>query len=223
MVKFGLGNESFMKFISFDLDGTLVTPDFHIAVWDEAIPRLYAWRKDTPFEQAVVEVRRIYDEVGERRVEWYDIKYWLRRFDLGISWWELFAQVEDRIRAYDEVPEVLERLSRRYRLILCTNATREFTETELRVLNLDRFFSGIFSATSDFYLVKKKPEFYLLVCRRLGVEPGEIVHVGDHPEFDFEVPWGLGIRAYLLDRACTKTGQFIVHDLRQISGKLDRL
>lgn len=209
-----------MRFISFDLDGTLVTPDFNFAVWNELLPRLYAQKNDIPFESAAREVRRIYEEVGEGRTEWYDIKYWLRRFDLNISWWELFDGVKDRIRTYDEVPEVLERLSQKFQLILATNATREFIETELRTLKLDRFFSSIFSATSDFYLVKKKPEFYLLVCNQLRSQPGDLIHVGDHPEFDYEVPRGVGIQAYLLDRSGSKEGEFIIPDLRELLKRL---
>jgi len=210
-----------MKFISLDLDGTLVTPDFNNAVWGESIPQLYARKHGISAELAAVEVRHIYDRVGEGRVEWYDVKYWLRRFGLNISWRELFERVKDRVRAYEEVPGVLERLSRRHRLILCTNATREFIEAELGALDLERFFSGVFSATSDFRLVKKRPEFYLLVCRRLNVGPGEVVHVGDHPEYDFEVPRRLGIRSYLLDREGSREGEFIVHDLRELERRLD--
>ncbi|MFH1013827.1 MAG: hypothetical protein V1769_04900, partial [Thermoplasmatota archaeon] len=46
-------------------------------------------------------------------------------------------------------------------------------------------------------------------------QPQEIVHVGDHKEFDYLSPQKLGITAFYLDRKKTSTGPYVVHDLFQ--------
>jgi putative hydrolase of the HAD superfamily len=38
----------------------------------------------------------------------------------------------------------------------------------------------------------------------MGVPPSQMIHVGDHYEFDFLVPQKLGMKAYYLDRNGTK-------------------
>ncbi|TET40573.1 MAG: hypothetical protein E3J65_00725 [Dehalococcoidia bacterium] len=72
-----------IKVVSFDVEGTLVTPDFSRAVWYEGIPSLYAKRNGISFEEARSMVEDCYLKVGDQRREWYDIKYWFQRFQLG--------------------------------------------------------------------------------------------------------------------------------------------
>jgi FMN phosphatase YigB (HAD superfamily) len=72
-----------IKVISFDLEGTLVTPNFSQAVWHEGIPSLYANQKGISFVEAKAIVLREYQAVGDQRKEWYDIKYWFSHFGLG--------------------------------------------------------------------------------------------------------------------------------------------
>ena len=72
-----------IKVVSFDADGTLVTPDFSQAVWYEGVPSLYARKNGISFQEAKAFIEKEYQVVGDCRVEWYDIKYWLQRFGLG--------------------------------------------------------------------------------------------------------------------------------------------
>jgi hypothetical protein len=41
-----------IKVVSFDADGTLVTPDFSQAVWYEGVPSLYARKNGISFQEA---------------------------------------------------------------------------------------------------------------------------------------------------------------------------
>jgi hypothetical protein len=72
-----------VKIVSFDAEGTLVTPYFTQAIWHEEIPTLYAQNKGISFEQAKAVVQQEYDLIGEQRMEWYDIKFWFGRFGLA--------------------------------------------------------------------------------------------------------------------------------------------
>ena len=69
--------------------------------------------------------------------------------------------------------------------------------------------------------MKKTIGFYRRICQILGANPDEIVHVGDHYEFDYLVPRELGIQAFYLDRTAKKeSGDFILRDLRELEKRL---
>jgi len=208
------------KYISFDMDGTLVDPVFTDFVWGQGIPRLYAEKVGLPFEAAKAFVEREYQNVGEGAIEWYDIKYWFRFFQLEQSWKNLMKQFVDKIRVYPDVNHILDRLKDTFQLILTSNAGREFIEVEMEATGLGRYFGQIFSATSDFGVVKKTIEFYQRICQILGASPQEIVHIGDHYEFDYLVPRRLGIHAFYLDRSGEKRGEFVLRNLGELQEKL---
>jgi len=209
-----------VKFISFDMDGTLIDPEFTDWVWGHGLPTLYAEKHGIPFERAKAFVEGEYHKVGESAIEWYDIKYWFRFFELEMPWQILMERYTDKIRVYPDVNHVLDRLRGKFSLILTSNAGREFIDIEFRVTGLGKYFNKIFSATSDFGLVKKTSSFYQKVCRILGVSPDEMVHVGDHYEFDYLVPQTLGIQAFYIDRSAEKKGDFILCDLRDLEKRL---
>ena len=153
-----------MKVISFDLDGTLVTEEFSQIVWHRAVPELYAEKYGYDFDEAQGIVFEEYGKVGDKSLEWYDIKYWLRYFRLSEDWRNLLNRYTHLIRTYPEVKEVLSELSQSFRLIITSNASREFLNMEIEEANLFPHFEHIFSATSDFREVKKTESFYLKIC-----------------------------------------------------------
>lgn len=208
------------KIISFDMDGTLVDSEFTDWVWLHGIPTLYARKKDLSFDEAKTLVVEEYRKVGEGAMEWYDIKYWFRLFELDETWEALMEQYAGKISAYQDARHILERLKEKYPIVLSSNAGREFIDIEMRVTGLGRYFDRIFSATSDFGVVKKTVRFYQQVCEILKAEPEEIVHVGDHYEFDYLVPRSLGIHAFHLDRSGKQSEDSILSDLRDLEKRL---
>jgi putative hydrolase of the HAD superfamily len=108
----------------------------------------------------------------------------------------------------------------KFALVLTSNAGREFIDVEMEATGLKKYFDRIFSATSDFKKVKKTADFYQRICLILGVEPQEIVHVGDHHEFDYLVPRSLGLHAFFLDRSGEQKGDFTLSNLREFEEKL---
>jgi putative hydrolase of the HAD superfamily len=208
------------KVISFDMDGTLIHPEFTDWVWSYGIPVLYGEKKGLALEESRRRVEQEYRKVGEEAIEWYDIKYWFRFFHLGEDWKGLMRQFVDKIMVYPDVRPILDCIKNRFPLILTTNAGKEFVKVEMEATGLERFFDHIFSATSDFGEVKKTVSFYQRICQILGVNPREVVHVGDHYRFDFLVPRELGIQAFYLDRTGEKAGEFILKDLGELEKKL---
>ena len=206
------------KVISFDLDGTLVDGVYGNKVWLEGIPELYAVRHSMSKAEAASEVKKAYDSVGERHLLWYDIGYWLKRFDLTVSVPGLLDRYSDYIRPLPHAAEVVEALSSRYRLVIASNAARVFVEKELAHTGLGRYFSRTISATSDFGMVKKEEGFYRRMCAVLGVSPAEVAHVGDHRVFDFEVPRLAGIDSYHYDPSAAANGA--IRDFRDLLERL---
>jgi len=208
------------KFVSFDMDGTLVDPEFTDWVWLHGIPSLYAEKAKLPFGEAKHFVVEEYLKVGEGAIEWYDIKYWFQFFQLGQSWRDLMGRYVDKISIYPDVRDILDRLKEKFPMILTSNAGREFIDVEMETTGLRVYFDRIFSATSDFGEVKKTIGFYQRICQILGANPQEIVHVGDHYEFDYLVPRRLGIHAFYLDRSGEKGGEFVLRDLGELEERL---
>lgn len=209
------------KMVSFDWDGTIADISFVNSVWLEGVPRSLVSKNHVSLEDAKRLVTSEYAKVGRERLEWYDLQYWIERFDLDVSREELLNSYQDKIKIYPEVVEVLESFSRSgLRLVVVSNARREFIDLELEKTHIQHFFEQVFSSTSDFGLVKTTVGPYREVCRICGISPGEVVHVGDDRRFDFDVPTSLGIRSFYLDRTGKESGESIVHTLTELKEKL---
>ena len=206
------------KVVSFDVDGTLVDRKFVDIIWDEAVPELYAKEKGIGLEEAKEYIKKEYDKVGDKKVEWYDIKYWFKHFGINKNWKELLMEFKNEIEIYPDVMNILDELSKKYKLIIISNASKEFLDIEVE--KFKHYFAYIFSSTSDFKQLKKTANFYFSICSILGVKPHEIVHVGDNWDFDFIAPRKIGIKTFYLDRIGQKQGDSVIHDLMELKYKL---
>jgi len=186
-----------IKIISFDAEGTLVTPDFTHSIWSEAIPSLYARKKEIEFTQAKRIIIEEYDKVSEQRPEWYDIKYWFDYLGLG-SPDPVIRSCQDRLSYYPEVTEVLSSLACKYELIVASGTPIELLHYLLQ--DIKHYFAHVFSSTSH-YRQLKDPDFYLAICETMAVDPSEVVHVGDNWQFDFLNAKQAGIHTFHLDRS----------------------
>jgi len=214
-------NVSRAKILSFDIDGTITDMSFVNSVWLQGVPALYSLKNEIPFGEALSQVKFEYDKIGREKIEWYDLGYWLNKFKINMRPEQLLDSFVDRIHVFEEVHEILEKLKNSgYKLIIITNARREFLDLEMNKTGTNRYFENTFSSPSDFKLTKNGTAVYKKVCDSCKISPIEMIHVGDDPEFDFEVPKQIGIRAFLLDRTGTKTGQFIISSLKEFADKL---
>ncbi|MEM2964736.1 MAG: HAD family hydrolase [Candidatus Bathyarchaeia archaeon] len=212
-----------VKAISFDLDGTLVDYTFIDSIWFDEIPKLYSAKHHVSFEEAKKTVIDEYDKVGEDNLEWYDLKYWLRRFNLDYDPGRLLTENMNKVRVYRDAKEALTRFYGNYILAINSNSPIEFIEVELKQAGLNGFFQHVFSSTSHFHQVKKTPECYVKVCNAMGVSPNELMHVGDNRRFDYEVPSSIGVKAIYLDRKRRCRGDTVVHNLKQLVEVLRRI
>jgi FMN phosphatase YigB (HAD superfamily) len=200
-----------IELISFDAEGTLVTPDFSETIWHEAIPALYAQKQGFDFAQAKRCIVEEYGRVGDQRLEWYDIEYWFSYLGLGSSE-PVIQSCLNKICYYPEIIEVLSSLAGEYRLIVASGTPLELLNLLLR--DIKPYFARVFSSTSH-YSQLKSPDFYLRICEEMGVKPSQVIHVGDNWQFDFLNARQAGINAFYIDRS-GKNHQESLSDLTQL-------
>jgi len=186
-----------IELISFDAEGTLVTPDFSETIWHEAIPALYARKKGLDLAQAKKSISEEYNKIGVNRLEWYDIEYWFDSLGLGSSE-PVIQSCLNKIAHYPEVLEVLSSLAAEYPLIVASGTPLELLHCLLR--DVKPYFVRIFSSISHYKEVKN-PHFYLRICEEMGVEPGQVIHVGDNWQFDIVNARQAGLNAFYIDRS----------------------
>ncbi|MBW2999226.1 HAD family hydrolase [Candidatus Woesearchaeota archaeon] len=207
-----------IKVISFDLDETLVDKDFDMIIWYTEIPRLYSEKYKIPFEEAKIEVVSEYKRLKDHH-RWTDIEFWFDHFGLK-DWRKLMDGLKYKIRLYPDSIPLLEKMKKDFKLIIITQAERKFIELKIKVENLGKYFLDIFSTASDFKQLEKSEAIYLKILEKLKIKPEELVHIGDHYDFDYKVPRKLGINAFLLDRSGEKKGENMVHSLREFKDKI---
>ncbi|MRS11610.1 MAG: HAD family hydrolase [Actinobacteria bacterium] len=122
-------------------------------------------------DEAVEIARRVYDEFGR----------------------------PDRWAAYDDVRPAFERMKARgLKTGIISNWDSRLVSL-LEGLGFGELLDDIVSS-ADVGLHKPDPRIFLLACERLGVEPVEAGHIGDHHYADILGASAIGMRAVLIDR-----------------------
>jgi putative hydrolase of the HAD superfamily len=205
-----------VKIISFDAEGTVVTPEFSTLIWYEAIPGQYARQRGMGLEEAKEYIKQEYSLVGMQRLEWYDVGYWFKQFSLA-DYQAVLETYRDAINYYPDTEETLSNLGQSCSLVITSASTREFLN--LLLANIRVHFQHIFSCISDYRLLKTA-DFYRQVCQVLQVCPEEVVHIGDNWKADYLIPREIGMRAFYLDRNGKREGSDIVSSLAEFQKRI---
>ena len=201
--------------ISFDLDGTLVKPGFGDAVWLDGLPRIYAKEKQVSIFKAKSFFKNAYDTIGSDKREWYDLSFWINKYNLTITPQDLLDQFETYIQIFDDVRSVVQDLSKDHTLIISSGAMQEFIQKELEYTGLQDYFHHTFSSITDTKTVKKDPAFYTIIAQTLHSLPENIIHIGDSLDYDYHSARKAGFLAYFLDRNPTETKPFTLSSLEE--------
>lgn len=203
-----------VEIISFDLDGTLVKDSFVKKFWFKEVPRLYSNVHGTEFQESLRRVKQAYDEVGPEDIRWYRPSYWFERFDLDVDPRETVEDIDWGVEYFDDALEVLDSLSGLLDLAVITNSPRIFIGVQLE--SIDDFFSQVYSCPSDFGDIKSSEDVYFRICEDLGIQPSELMHVGDDSFYDYEIPEKVGIDSFVIDREDGDEAKDRLADLREI-------
>ncbi len=115
------------------------------------------------------------------------------------------ALTRRQFAAYPDVHQVLERLGARYRLGLISDAQWVFTDPELEMTGLDRFFP-VRILSSRVGVKKPDPRLFAQAMRALGAVPEASVYVGDNPPRDLAGARNAGMQCVIF------RGQLVQHD-----------
>lgn len=208
-----------IKVISFDLDDTLSDSKFDELIWRTEIPKAYAKEKNISFEEAYKIVTTEYKNLwGKVQGNWRDASFWLKHFELSTTWEDLLNTVHHEIQHYPDVINVLTELFKHFKLIIISNAERKFIDAKLKLNHLQKFFTKIYSASSDFDKTKKDQEVFKKALADFSIKPDEMIHIGDDEECDVKVPKSISINAFLLCRTKDKKADF--YDLNMFKNSI---
>lgn len=194
--------------LAFDLDGTLWSCD---DVIKRAELALYAWlqhhypRIPAAYDREAMRVVR--RDLARRRPELAADVTALRRASLawhaeqagydpalaeaGLA---VFLAERRRVTPYADARPALERLSGQFSLVALTNGNADVWQSDLG----DLFHH--FLTAGDVGAVKPDPELFRAACRDLGVQPWDMVHIGDDPLRDIHAAHRFGARTVWINR-----------------------
>ena len=111
------------------------------------------------------------------------------------------------IRLYPYVPQALARLREKgFRLWLLSNAQQIFTAYELRHLELEGLFDGIY-LSSDYLCRKPDSRFYRALLEQRNLDPGKCLMIGNDRETDIAGAAALGIATVYMHTGLTPAEQ----------------
>ena len=208
--------------ISFDLDGTLIRPEYNELIWFREIASLYAEKFGISFDEARQKIRKEYEKVGENDIRWYSLDYWLKYFGFKVTEKEILEKYADKVELYPEVIPALELLRKTHTLVVASAMSHSFIKVKLKKYHLSSYFKGIFSSLSDFGMIKKRKQFYQKMCQEMQISPPDLIHIGDNYEADYLAPREIGIKAFFLDRVNYRgsTDFYTVHNLEEFARKI---
>jgi phosphoglycolate phosphatase len=165
-----------LKFIIFDLDGTLIDSLDDLTDATNHMLGIFGRKHLTP-----ADVRLLVGQGARNLVERampgasvLDVDRGLRLF---LDYNE--AHIADKTRPYSGVPETLDRLrARGLELAVISNKNVDLCRKVLALLGIDGYFSAVLGADSLPFR-KPSPEPVLMMLRDFGVSAGEAVMVGD--------------------------------------------
>jgi len=136
---------------------------------------------------------------------------------LGDEAFAVFQQARNRVMPYADVRPALRRLARRFPLVALTNGN-----ADLAAIGLQQHFSAVLGA-AGLGVAKPDPRAFRAVCERLGLQPADIVHAGDHPQHDVAGARAAGMTAVWVDRGQhawpggLPPARHVVHDLAELA------
>jgi len=202
-----------IKAISFDLGGCISDNTFDERIWRKEIPMIYAKERNVPFNVAVKEVSAEYKRLWGKINGWRNPDFWFNHFNFKESSDDMMLRLQDEVTLYTDVISIFKELSSKFDLVIISRADRKFLDFKLKNNNLNKYIKASFSTISDFNEYGKNTYVYQEMLRKLGLQPSQLIHVGDSHELDYRVPTSLGIKSFIIDRMGDEKKKYIVRDL----------
>lgn len=113
---------------------------------------------------------------------------------------EVFFAARQQVEFYPEVPEALPRLAARFPLWSLSNGN-----ADLHRVGIGAHFRGSMNA-AELGAAKPDPRVFAQACRRIGLAPAEVLHVGDDRVMDVDGARAAGMVAVWVRRGAADAG-----------------
>jgi len=122
-------------------------------------------------------------------------------------------------KPYEEVQEVLQKLSKDYTLILVSNTDAFSVSNVMEKFNLREYFNYLY-LSYDLGKIKTDEKFIKHILKELGLKPEECLMVGDSIQSDMEAAEKAGVEAVLVDRRDTREFARKIKNLKEVENYL---
>jgi len=123
-----------------------------------------------------------------------DLKADISADDLAALIYEYRKIARGYARLYPKVADALAKLAQEYTLAIASYTQASFTQSELRELNIEQYFS-YFIYSSEIGIHKEPPGFYEECLRVVGEDAKDCVMIGDHYREDILSSRKIGLNA----------------------------
>ncbi|MEM3769666.1 MAG: HAD family hydrolase [Candidatus Bathyarchaeia archaeon] len=199
-----------IRAVLFDMGGTLVKPEPTPKVFEKI---LKAYGTIKPIEKISEAAEKAREKLDVEKMMEFGSKFWVSLNLIVLNYLRIkndalpLAEAIDRewweyaeITLYPEVPEVLQKLrERKMKMGIITNTFKYDLEKVLSKLNLKGFFD-VEVCIDVAGKAKPEKEIFNYALKKLGLQPSEVVFVGDEFEIDYEGALKAGLNAFLIDR-----------------------
>ncbi len=192
------------KLIIFDLDGTLYklkggsfsSSELNKEMLKNAAKYIQV-KLNKSREEASEILKNIKIEYGENISIALEEKYNLDRYEYFDYVWDI--DPKNLIIKYDNLENILMRMSKEYQFLLTSDAPRKWIENVLKELNIDSFFEGkILSGEGN-----KRKVFgnrFTYIAKEYNIKPEQIVAIGDQEESDIIPAKQLGFKTIYINK-----------------------
>ena len=104
----------------------------------------------------------------------------------------------EHTHVFDDTYSVLESLHKKYDLYLLSNIATPYKECFYN-LELDKYFKKVFFSCDIGYR-KPQPEAFEMIVKHSGLQPQQLLMIGDSQHSDYEGALNVGIKAVLKDK-----------------------
>jgi len=231
-----------MQAVLFDLFGTLV--DILTDEWDMSTYRILSQflsyfeiyhrpeELAAKYQEKTAEKMMAYQEGPYGEIDVFQVfeeilqEGWRKQPERGMVVWlaRLFRSLtRRRFGLFEDAMPVLEELDGSYQMGIVSDAQWVFSEPEIRMLGLSKFFDPIV-LSSRYFIRKPDPQIYAHALKAMRIEPSEALYVGNDPETDVTGPQAIGMPVILIDRGnCLHHTQVPrIRDLRELPGFIQK-
>jgi len=140
--------------------------------------------------------------------------------NLTLQYWRVYAANSPPFRDAEPTVRKLKRAGYKLGLVSDSDGTPGMKRKRIRGVPFHNLFEAIVVAGEDTPRVKPGHESFILIARKLGVQPKSSIYVGDNPRTDIEGAKAVGMISVIVHRNGSHGGDahYRVPNLRALPG-----